>query len=508
MNLLTDNWLPVRPIEGGTISWIGLSDLLTESREYEICLPRDDLELAALQLVICITQVLFTPANLNEIVHNCQNPMSTQNYMEGIASYINWFELGHPEYPFMQIRNIKAKEITALDKLMTGLTGATNSCFVNEAGQADKLCGGCVSIALFNQSANSPSFGGGFKASLRGGAPITTLIQGRHLRETVWLNILSSIQLEESIPNYKEDFQQPPTWVLHIEEKSKISAASIGLLRGLLWQPAHIELCSSDFKSSCNCCGREQVTIYTCFLKEKFNYTVDGLWPHPHSPRILAFRNGEAEQKFASFTTTAPTWTRLASFVVPKNVDESQKEGHQPSAVVNQARKLYSRRPERLRLAVGGYRNNQASILERRHEFFELNKGWHQQPAQIQELVDLGLGYKSALRKALYIFFKGIKDVKGAGVSVQESGETQYYRRTDHSMHKALAEAHFDDPIQLSADKATLRKELKKHCLQIFEEQTKPYLHDPELIKTMAVARRIIFKNLRALEPDIKGGEL
>jgi len=433
--------------------------------------------------------------------------MSIQDYLDGVESYKNWFELEHSEHPFMQIRGVKAKDTTPMDKLMTGLTGATNSCFVNEAGQADQLCGGCAAIALFNQAANSPSFGGGFKASLRGGAPITTLIQGRHLRETVWLNILSSLQLEESIPSYKDNLQQPPTWVLHIKEKSNIPGASIGLLRGLLWQPAHLELCPPNLKGRCGCCGREQVTVYKCFLKEKFKYTVDGLWPHPHSPRILAFKKGAAEEKFASFTTTAPTWTRLASFVVQKQVNESQKEGHQPSAVVIQAHKLYSRRPERLRLAIGGYRNNQASILERRHELFDLNKGWHQQPGQIQELVELGLGYKSTLRKALFVFFKGRKNVKGAGVAVQELGETQYYRRTDNSMQKVLAEAHFEDPVQLAADKTTLRKELKRHCIQIFEEQTKPYLHDPELIRKMAVARRTLFKNLRALEPETEGGE-
>ena len=125
----------------------------------------------------------------------------------------------------------------------------------------------------------------------------------------------------------------------------------------------------------------------------------------------------------------------------------------------------------------------------------------------IQEIVDLGIGYKSALRKALFLFFKGIKDVKGVGIAVQELGETKFYRRTDNLMQKTLAEAHFDDPGRLGVDKDTLRTELKRHCIQILEEQTNPYLHDPELIRSMAVARRTLFKHLRALEPETEGGE-
>ena len=98
---------------------------------------------------------------------------------------------------------------------------------------------------------------------------------------------------------------------------------------------------------------------------------------------------------------------------------------------------------------------------------------------------------------------KGMQEIKGADVAVQESGETQFYRRTDHLMQKALAEAHFEDPDQLADDKKNLRMALNQHCRQIFEEQTSPYLNDPQLIKTMAIARRTLLKHLKALEPEL-----
>jgi CRISPR system Cascade subunit CasA len=402
----------------------------------------------------------------------------------------------------MQVRGVKAKEVTPMDKLLPGLTGATNSRFVNEPGLADQICGGCAAICLFNQASNAPGFGGGFKAGLRGSAPIATLIQGRHLRETVRLNILSRRQLGEIFLEYKSRAEPPPTWVQPIEQGALILSGSIGLLRGLFWQPAHIELSPAHAKSKCYCCGRENIFVYTGFSKAKFNYTVKGLWPHPHSPTMLSFKNNQTERKIPSFTTPAPTWTKLSSFVLHQEVNQGQKEGHQPAAVVIQAQELFSRKPDRIRLAAGGYRNKQASILERRHELLDLNKGWHQRPEFIKEIVELGLGYKSALRKTLYFFSKGIKEIKGAGLAVQETGESQFYRRTDQLMQKTLAQAHFEDPDKLALDKDQLRSALKQHCKQIFKEQTAPYLNDPELIRTMAVARRKLLKHLKAVEPE------
>jgi CRISPR system Cascade subunit CasA len=452
--------------------------------------------------------VLFVPGNLRELVNRIRTPISDSQFTQGIERFQDWFDLNHPDHPFMQIRGVKAKNPTPMDKLMPGLTGATNSCFVNEAGQADSLCGGCVAIALFNQAGNAPSFGGGFKAGLRGGAPITTLIQGRHLRETIWFNVLCTSRLETYFPDFKDNADDSPTWVAPIKAKSENTAASIGLLRGLFWQPAYIELCNPKDGIQCSCCGRSETPLYQGFMKAKFPYTIKGLWPHPHSPRLLTLKKGVTEEKFAAFTTNVPTWTHLSSFVVELQVNKNQKNGHQPAAVVDQARKIFEKMPEKLQLAIGGYRNNQASILERRHEIFELNRSWYQNPEQIREIVDLGLGYKTALRKGLFVFSKGIKDIKGVGVNVQDRGEFQFFRLTDNAMLKTLADANFANPLRLTIDKNNLRETLKQFCLQIFKEQTQPYLNDPMLIKTMAVARRTLNKSLQELEPEKgEGGE-
>ena len=101
----------------------------------------------------------------------------------------------------------------------------------------------------------------------------------------------------------------------------------------------------------------------------------------------------------------------MSRFVVQQQIDDSNKEGQQPATVIQQVKFLFGGKAQRLSLLVGGYRNKQASILERRHEVFILNHGWERHTAEIRHLVKLAVGYRDALYKAIYVFVKGIKDM-------------------------------------------------------------------------------------------------
>ena len=513
MNLLIEEWIPVRPLPTGAMKKISLKQLLCGNEAWELCLPRDDMELAAVQLLICMTQALLTPKSLDELKRRIAKPLTEADYDAAIKPFSDWFQLDHPTQPFMQVRAVIADKITPIDKLMPGLNDSTNGCFVNERELGEYLCGGCAAIALFNRASCSPSFGGGFKSNLRdsrwpgkdgkgglSGTPVTTLIQGDHLRRSVWLNVLE----ESNTKTFQEASAQKPCWIEPIVAGEIIPAQKIGLARGLFWQPGHIELLPPVAATACSCCGCKTDLAYTTFKKAKFKYTVTNIWPHPHTPRIMISKNGEVEEKFVSFTTIAPSWTQLSRFVVQQQVSD-KTEGQQPSAVINQVRNVYGVNAAKLHLMVGGYRNNQASVLERRHDVFTLNLGWDSKTEVVQYLVSLGRGYRAALYKALYVFVSGIKDVKGAGVKLHQEGEAQFYRRSESTIENTLARIDFTAPeIELGR----MRKSLKQIAEDIFEESTQPYLRDPELIRTLAVSRRILHKHLKNLEPlQDKGGD-
>lgn len=505
MNLLTDRWIPVRRLVEGKAEKLALRDLLCGEEKWELCLPRDDMELAALQLLICVTQALITPATIGELRRHIATPLPETDYEAAIRPFADWFQLDHPKFPFMQVRGVAAKEPTPMDKLLAGVTGAASSCFVNESGLAEGLCEGCTAIALFNQASCAPSFGGGFKAGLRGSSPVTTIVQGDHLRRTVWLNVLSKEILAQFLPWHGATAAQKPTWMEPIKAGETIPVQQIGFLRGLLWQPAHVELHPPVAAKACSCCGHRVDKVHTAFNKAKFGYTVTGTWPHPHSPRTMTTKKGQVEEKFVAFTTSAPAWTQLSRFVVEQQIDATSTEGQQPATVILQVKKIYGTNSNRLHLLVGGYRNNKASVLERRHEVFSLNHGWDNHTDVIHHLVSLGRGYRDALYKALFVFVNGIKDVKGAGVKLNQAAEAQFYRRSEPIVEDVLARVDFKNP---APEIARMQTALKGVTEALFDGSVRPYLNDPELIRTMAVSRRTLFKHLNNLEPQKgKGGD-
>ena len=490
MNLLIDKWIPIQ--QSGLQEKISLGQLLCGEKEGELCLPRDDMELACLQLIIAITQVLFTPNDKKALAQRINNPLCDADYIDGCKGKKDWFDLNHSETPFMQFRGVKAKEPTGMEKLMAGVADGTNKAFVNPQGLVVGLCSGCAAIALYNMAYNVPSMGGGFKSGMRGSTPITVMIKGESLRKTIGLNLLTRESLETELPWYQGTLAQKPNYVDPISANAKITASQIGLVRGLLWQPAHFELCPANSSGKCSCCG-EETALHSGFNKEKFNYTVEGVWPHPLSARMFVTKKGLKEEKFPSFTTTQPTWVHLAKLVAEA---DKGKEGYSAVPVIRQLKRFGSKR---LDFVVGGYRNNQATVLERRHELFSLANGWQTHSNLVDEVVALGQFYKQALRKALFFFDKGIKDkFAGSGVDLTDKYDAIYYQSTEAPLHELLATLKFSEP---SEQMEAFRNVLKICVIDLFNQATAPYRQEPKMLKALAASRRLLHnKYLKELE--------
>lgn len=500
MNLLKDPWIPVRA-SGGTGSFYLLTyqQLLCESGNWQVSLPRDDLEMACVQLLVCMTQVMFLPDDNATLRARIAKPLSGEDFANSVQPYNAWFDLDHPTQPFMQSRGVKAAEDTPIQKLLIGLPEGNNHAFFNEAGEVCHLGGTLAAIALFNQASNCPSFGGGFKGTLRGGAPITTLVYGKNLRETVWRNVLTRPRIAGRQIDTPGIDQDQPTWVKPIAEKSIIHWNAIGLTRGLFWQPARVELIKSEVLASCDVLGGDAVPGYTGFRKEKFNFTVEGLWPHPHGAMTMNLKK-DPPTKFASFTTTAPAWTLLSECVVSNDVNgPGAKEGSIPAEPITQAPEIGE---DGLHLLIGGYRTNQAAVLERRHEMMSLARGWQDNKGRLPKLVEIGKEAKKALRGKLYFAVQGNKDkgLKGIGAAIHETAEKLFYARTESLILETFSnEFTFKEwPIARSA----FAKQLGDHCRDIFEELTDPYAMKAELIPVIAWARRSLNIDLKKLTEE------
>lgn len=501
MNLLKDPWIPVRTDGGtGTFRLLTYQQLLCETGNWQVSLPRDDMELACVQLLACMTQVMFLPEDDKALRTQIASALSAADFAANVKPCQDWFDLDHTTQPFMQSRGVNGK-LTTVQKLLPGLPEQTSTapsahCFFNEITEVRRIGGTVAAIALFNLASNSPSFGGGFKGSLRGGAPITTLVYGKDLRDTVWRNVLTRPRLEErqiAMPKFPKD---QPTWVKHVQEKAVIHWNEIGLLRGLFWQPARVELVKAERLAPCDVLGGEAVPGYAGFRCEKFKFTLKGVWPHPHGAMTINLKKDPPE-KFASFTTTAPAWMLLSEFVMPNGInDRDAKEGSIPAGPISQSRELSD---ADLHLLIGGYRTKQASVLERRHEMMSLAQGWQDDKDRLPKLVGIGKEAKKALRGKLYFAVQGNKGkgLQGIGASIHETAEKLFYARTESLIHEAFSnELTWKEwPVARSA----FVKKITEHCRAIFEELTDPYAMKPELIPVIALARRSLNSDLTKL---------
>jgi len=219
MNLLSDAWIPVRSHVGGETEKITLRDLLCGEEKWELCLPRDDMELAALQLLICMTQILFMPKTSDELKKRIAKPLPPNDYDVAIQFYGDWFQLDHSKFPFMQVRGVKAKDTTPMGKLMAGMTGATNSCFVNQVGW-QMGCVPAVRLSLFSPGILCSKLRWRVQSRIAGKLACNHTRTGRSLRRRVWLNVVNEEAVIQTFPFYRDTASQQPTWIERLQRET------------------------------------------------------------------------------------------------------------------------------------------------------------------------------------------------------------------------------------------------------------------------------------------------
>ncbi|MEZ5593688.1 MAG: type I-E CRISPR-associated protein Cse1/CasA [Gammaproteobacteria bacterium] len=476
MNLLTAPWIPVSSAD---MPGITLQTLLCqENPELAIRFHRDDIELATLQMLVCLVQVLFLPDNKHTLRERLAKPLTEQEFQAGIAPFVDMFDLRHETHPFMQTRGVSAKDATPVQKLFAGLPEGNNHALFNDAGEITAVPAAWAAIALFNQAVNCPSFGGGFKGGLRGEAPLTTLIRGNSLRETVWFNVLNREYLTASLPHLENIKEDLPVWINPIAEKSTIHAHQIGLLRGLFWQPAKVELLWNE---AGQCIG---------FKKEKFNYTVDGFWQHPHSPFIV--KPKQNKKFYLSFRRSEPAWTYLNELLVHKLTD---KQGHVPALVISHFQEVFHHRT--LHLIVGGYKNKQASIIQRRHELLSLASGWDENMQNLEQLINYAMDIKGKLSWTLREFGKKANLPK---LDLSANAEARFYLDSEDFIYSRLQQVDWNELIP---EKQRFFDRLASLATRIFEEVTQPYqnLTEPKMLKALAESERLLRRALNKLNP-------
>ena len=516
MNLLTDDWIPVEL--NGELQRISLQKLLCEEHDFKIKTFRDDMELATLQLLACIVQVVFMPDTAKVLKIRWNSPLSEADYQQGIENYFNWFDVLHPETPFMQSATVSIekgkKNWASIQKLFMGLpektsTSGTSNGFFNTPEEIVSIHWGDAVCALFQQATNGFSLGGaGFSVGLKGSMPISTLVVNHNLRKSIWCNVLSREFLQQHTSILSAPLQEP-TWVTPPHSKiPEEQAHHIGLARGLFWQPAQVKLELTNGE-------------VTGFYKKAGLCNVKTYWQHPHTPiditRLDA--NNPKEKPYLSASNDLPLWGQMLSLFYTDaqiKIVDATKKGAGSALVVQQYQEVWKRG---IKLAVGGYVKGAASesLAGRKHELYSLSSGWETKTANINSLIKLGVDTQKRLNSAIEKFADVANtdfENRRKGIEKKPTGKKEphfrknlktkakqlYFNNSETIMHSILKHLVLDDVSQYQKDFADLAK-------FVFEQVVSPYEHEDKMLKPVLESRNYLNNMLNNLSKNLVGGE-
>ncbi len=208
-NLIETAWLPVRRRSGGVerIAPWRVNERIHEDPFVAFAWPRPDFDGAAHEFLIGLLSAAAAPDDEDRWRDWWSRPPAPPELRERFARVAPAFDLDGPGPRFMQdadpLEDVGVKNVEALLIDAPGAQTLRNNAdlFVKRDGAA-VLCRAAAAMALYTLNAYAPSGGKGYRTSLRGGGPMTTLIVARHedrgdtLWDRLWPNVETAEQIE------------------------------------------------------------------------------------------------------------------------------------------------------------------------------------------------------------------------------------------------------------------------------------------------------------------------
>ena len=332
MNLLHDPWMPVR-LRNGAREWIS-PDGLSDANVVAFDADRPDFNGALAQFAIGLLQTT-TPADSEtewrqwfaippdaEMLHAWFAPVKPAFVLDGGGPrFLQDIALRVADSPSAKGEDVGTAEI--VQQLLIECAGEGSKVddntdhFVKRKPSDFGLCPACAAASLYTLQASASGGGRGYLTSIRGGGPLTTLVQRSptlSLWHDLWLNVserTSFLSHGDARTNdepyhifpWMADLRRlQPAGVSTIafegehgrpkpteDEKPKTQPAQVHPAHVFWGMPRRIRL---DFvqlaASECNICGRSTDQLVRSYTTKNYGLNYKGPWDHPLSPYYSA----------------------------------------------------------------------------------------------------------------------------------------------------------------------------------------------------------------------------
>jgi CRISPR system Cascade subunit CasA len=203
-NLLEEQWIFLKRRSGAierAAPW-QMTDNISQDPFVGFGSPRADFDASLAQFLIGLVQTTMPPKAPRDWRQRLTSPPNPEILRETFSEARHAFNLMGTGPRFMQdlefCREFPPAKEPVMGLLMEAPGGnaiKNNTDLFIKRGYVDALCPACAAAALFTLQTNAPSGGQGHRTSLRGGGPLTTLVLGETLWETVWNNVLPLSEL-------------------------------------------------------------------------------------------------------------------------------------------------------------------------------------------------------------------------------------------------------------------------------------------------------------------------
>jgi CRISPR system Cascade subunit CasA len=199
-NLLTDPLIPLRRASGSLFLGSVADILDTDDPPVAIVAPRADFHLGLMEFLVAVFATL-DPANSDRSwLERFRRPATKRQLEEAIAAAIPYFELAGEGVTFMQeLGDFGGKRVSAGALFIEGpgaISVENNTDVFTRRLRTQTLSRRSAALALYVHQNFAPSGGKGYRTSVRGGGPLTTLVNlqriaGRQptLFQQVWANV-------------------------------------------------------------------------------------------------------------------------------------------------------------------------------------------------------------------------------------------------------------------------------------------------------------------------------
>ncbi len=295
-NLIHEKWIWVnrQDRKRELIAPWEITDQLDSNPIRSLDAARADFNGSMIQFLIGLVQTTMSPKNEKGWREQFINPPTVDELKEKFDDVSSAFNLDGENERFMQDYDSFEGNESCVDILLMEMPGGqtirNNTDHFLKRGTVTQMCFSCSATALFNLQLNAPAGGQGHRTSLRGGGPLTTLILGNNLWQTIWLNIILEGNFEQLGNNIQNEISDIFPWMKATRTSEKNGGMPTTPMdvnpKQMYWgMPRRIRL---DFDNTatgnCDVCGCESAKLVLQYVSKNYGINYEGGWCHVLSP--------------------------------------------------------------------------------------------------------------------------------------------------------------------------------------------------------------------------------